>query len=165
MGNGPQGQAEDQVFKIQQAPRQTPVTRRTAPKKPVRKPASQKRSALPRKKSGPPQGTSYHRSAPRPKKSLMDLLREKTANPYADPEDQAAAARKRQATRAEQKKKLQKLAAKLDAPAIVYTQPRPFNRNRLLIQMVSVLAVASAFVLGLSIFFKVETITVSGESV
>ena len=158
--NGQEPQPEDQVFKIPQAPRETPAVGRKPEGEPQRTP----RREMPKKKikSGPPQGTSYHRSAPRPKKSLMDLLREKTANPYADPEEQAAAARARKEARAQQKKKLQKLAAKLDAPAIVYTQPKPFNRNRLLIQMVSVLAVASAFVLALSIFFKVETITVSG---
>ena len=153
-----EGQAEDQVFQIEQPPRQTPVTRRTAPKTPEK----QKAKPVRKKKSGPPQGTSYHRSTPKQRKSIMDVIREKTANPYADPEDQAAAARARKAARAEQKQKLQKLAAKFDAPAIVYTQPRPFNRNRLLIQMISVLAVASAFVMALSIFFKVENITVSG---
>ena len=160
----PQAQTEDQVFQIPQAPRQTPVTSRTAPRQAVRKPAAGKEATRKRKvkKSGPPQGTSYHRSSPRPKKSLMDMVREKTANPYADPDEQAAAARARQASRAAQKQKLQKIASKLDAPAIVYTQPKPFNRNRLLIQMISVLAVASSFVLALSIFFKVETITVSG---
>ena len=159
-----QTEGQDQVFQIPQAPRQTPVTSRTAPRQAARKPAAGKEDPRKRKvkKSGPPQGTSYHRSSPRPKKSLMDVVREKTANPYADPEEQAAAARARQEARADQKQKLQKLASKLDAPAIVYTQPKPFNRNRLLIQMISVLAVASAFVLGLSIFFKVETITVSG---
>ena len=155
-------QAQDQVFKIEQAPRQTPVTSRTAGRQGVQNPGRKPEKKKVRVKSGPPQGTSYHRSAPRPKKSLMDYFREKTANPYAAPEDAAAAAKARQDARSAQKKKLQKLAAKLDAPAIVYTQPKPFNRNRLLIQMISVLAVASAFVLGLSIFFKVETITVSG---
>lgn len=159
-----EGETRDQVFQIPQAPRQTPVTSRTAPRQAVRKPAAGKAKPEKRKakKSGPPQGTSYHRSTPRPKKSLMDMVREKTANPYADPEEQAAAARARQEARAAQKQKLQKIASKLDAPAIVYTQPKPFNRNRLLIQMISVLAVASSFVLALSIFFKVETITVSG---
>ena len=159
----PEGQAEDQVFKIEQEPRQTPVTSRTAPRKPAQKQEAKKPAERKiKKKLEPPQGTSYHRSAPREKKSLLDFFREKTQSPYADPEEQAAAAQKRREARAQQKKKLQKLAAKLDAPAIVYTQPKPFNRTRLLIQMVSVLAVASAFVLGLSIFFKVETITVSG---
>ena len=50
------------------------------------------------------------------------------------------------------------------APEIVYTPPRPFNRNRLLLQLLSVAAVAVAMVLGVSIFFKVDAdkIMVSG---
>ncbi len=47
---------------------------------------------------------------------------------------------------------------------IVYTQPKVFNRTRLLVQLVSVVAVVMAAVLCLSIFFRVETITVSGNS-
>ena len=47
-------------------------------------------------------------------------------------------------------------------PAVIYTQPRPFNRDRLIVQLVTVTAVVLAIVLGLSVFFKVETITVTG---
>ena len=51
---------------------------------------------------------------------------------------------------------------KSNAPATIYTQPAPFNLNRLLIQLLSVTAVVLALTLALSIFFKVEVITVSG---
>ena len=37
-------------------------------------------------------------------------------------------------------------------PAVVYTDPKPFNLNRLLIQLAGVLAVALAVTLGLSVF-------------
>lgn len=47
---------------------------------------------------------------------------------------------------------------------VVYTQPKVFNRNRLMIQLVSIVAVVLALVLCLSIFFRVETITVSGAN-
>ena len=47
---------------------------------------------------------------------------------------------------------------------VVYTQPKVFNRNRLLIQLVSIVAMVMALVLCLSIFFRVETITVSGNN-
>lgn len=47
-------------------------------------------------------------------------------------------------------------------PVIIYTQPKAFNLTRLLIQMLTVAAVVAALVLGLSVFFKVETITVTG---
>lgn len=47
---------------------------------------------------------------------------------------------------------------------VVYTQPKVFNRNRLLIQLVSMFTVVLALVMCLSIFFRVETVTVSGNS-
>ena len=52
-----------------------------------------------------------------------------------------------------------------DTPAVIYTQPRAFNRDKLLVQMLTVLAVVLALVLGLSVFFKVKVITVSGAEV
>lgn len=45
---------------------------------------------------------------------------------------------------------------------IVYTQPKPFNRNRFLLRLATVVAVVLAMLLGMAIFFKVETVTVSG---
>ena len=54
---------------------------------------------------------------------------------------------------------------KQPAPAVIYTQPQAFNRNRLLTQLITVTAIVVALVLGLSIFFKVEHITVSGVDV
>lgn len=48
------------------------------------------------------------------------------------------------------------------APEAVYTPGRQFNRRRLVLRIVTVVAVAFAFFLGLSIFFKVDTVTVSG---
>ena len=54
---------------------------------------------------------------------------------------------------------------KQQAPAVIYTQPQAFNRNRLLVQLITVVAVVLALVLGLSVFFKVENIQVSGAEV
>lgn len=48
------------------------------------------------------------------------------------------------------------------APEVVYTQPGPFNRNRFLLQLITVVAVVLALVFGMSIFFKVKTVVVSG---
>lgn len=53
-------------------------------------------------------------------------------------------------------------APKKNTPAVIYTKPLPFNLNRLLIQLLTVTALVLAFTLGLSIFFKVDKITVSG---
>ncbi len=45
---------------------------------------------------------------------------------------------------------------------VVYTPPKPFSRNRLLLRLATVAAVVIALVLGLSVFFKVGRIEISG---
>lgn len=45
---------------------------------------------------------------------------------------------------------------------VVYTQPGPFNRNRFLLRLATVLAVVLALVMGMAIFFKVKTVNVFG---
>lgn len=54
---------------------------------------------------------------------------------------------------------------KKNTPAVIYTKPLPFNLNRLLIQLLTVTALVLAFTLGLSIFFKVDKIKVSGAHI
>jgi len=54
---------------------------------------------------------------------------------------------------------------KQPAPAVIYTQPQAFNRNRLMVQLITMTTVVIALVLGLSVFFKVENIHVSGAEV
>lgn len=65
----------------------------------------------------------------------------------------------------EKKKKKNPNRPMQPTPAVIYTQPKTFNRNRLVIQLLTVTAVVAALVLGLSVFFKVETITVTGAQV
>lgn len=74
----------------------------------------------------------------------------------------AGAVRGFQNSRGESKKKKK---SRPDAPAVVYTQPKAFNRDRLLVQLLTVLAVVLALVMGLSVFFKVKVVTVSGADV
>jgi len=45
---------------------------------------------------------------------------------------------------------------------VVYIPPKPFNRNRFLLRLATVVAVVLALTLGMSIFFKVENVYVSG---
>ena len=45
---------------------------------------------------------------------------------------------------------------------VVYTQPKPFNRNRFFLQLATTLAVVIALLAGMAIFFKVEDFQVSG---
>jgi len=54
---------------------------------------------------------------------------------------------------------------KQPTPAVIYTQPKTFNRNRLVIQLATVTAIVAALVLGVSVFFKVDTITITGAEV
>lgn len=52
-------------------------------------------------------------------------------------------------------------------PEVVYTQPGPFNRNRFLLHLVTVVVVVLAMVFAVSLFFKVdkEKTTVSGNEI
>ena len=76
-----------------------------------------------------------------------------------DAAERAEQRRKERAARAEKKRRQ---AERNDTPAVIYTQPMAFSRDRLLIQLLTVTAVVAALVLGMSVFFKVETITVAG---
>lgn len=67
-----------------------------------------------------------------------------------------------QAQKRMQEQRKRKRERQNDTPAVIYTDPKPFNRARLLRQLILVAAVVVAFVLGLSVFFRVEYITVAG---
>ncbi len=69
--------------------------------------------------------------------------------------------RRRSAQRMRQRQKTQKTSA--NRPAVVYTQPKPVNWNKLLLQMLIALAVVLAVVMGLSVFFKVDQVVVYGN--
>ena len=65
--------------------------------------------------------------------------------------------RKRGETKNSRKTKQRK-----NAPEVVYTPAREFNHSRLVLNILTIVAVAFAIFLGLSIFFNVEQVTVSG---
>ena len=48
-------------------------------------------------------------------------------------------------------------------PEVVYLPPKPFSRNRLVLRLATVAAVVLAVVLGVSVFFKVDTVVVFGN--
>ena len=54
-------------------------------------------------------------------------------------------------------------ARKAKAPAVTYNQPRPFNPRRLAMQLGVTAAVVAAFIMGVSVFFKVDKILVYGN--
>lgn len=94
----------------------------------------------------------HRRPTKRPAVSTADRRRPSRRRPAA-PE---AKAKPRAALR---NKTLRRASA---APRVVYTPARPISRGRLLLRLTTVVAVVLALSLGLSIFFKVEVITVSG---
>ena len=53
---------------------------------------------------------------------------------------------------------------KLKDADVIYTPPKPFKRGRFVLHLVTVAAVVFAIVLGMSIFFKVEKVQVSGHA-
>ena len=64
-----------------------------------------------------------------------------------------SSARSSRAADAERRRRKQNV---FNTPAVIYTQPASFNRDRLIVQLITVLAVVAAFMIGLSVFFKVR---------
>lgn len=50
----------------------------------------------------------------------------------------------------------------VEAQDVVYTPAKPFNRDRFLLRLVTVVAIVIAMMFGISIFFRVEQVVVSG---
>lgn len=63
---------------------------------------------------------------------------------------------------AERQRRAPKPQPRNTVPEIVYTQPKAFNRRRLILRLITILAVVIAIGMGLSIFFKVDTVMVTG---
>ncbi len=59
-------------------------------------------------------------------------------------------------------KREEKVPQRSNAPEVVYTQPKPFQRRRFILHLLTVFAVVLAIFMGISVFFKVETVMVSG---
>lgn len=118
--------------------------KRRPPQNPKRRPAQQRKS---------PAKNPARRKAP-PKTS--DRARR----------ENAARAAKIRSMKQEANKTSRRRVRKPHKPLapVVYTQPRAFNRSRLMAQLISIMAVVMALILCLSIFFRVETITVSGAN-
>ena len=100
----------------------------------------------------PPRTHSRKSGAPKPRKAPSTKRRRS---------DSTA----RSAVRASQRRAERQNRRPSTAPALVYTEPVRFNRSRFLVQLATVAAVVLALVLGMSVFFKVEVITVSGAGV
>lgn len=133
-----------------------PAEKKTAPKAsgkvPVKKKPAPKKKSLFEKKPVP------KKKKPAPKAETEDVSTKKRAYGNSKPKKTLFGKSKKdpEETKARPKK---------PTPAVIYTQPQAFNRNRLLVQLVTVTAVVVAMVLGISVFFKVENVTVSGAEI
>ena len=92
----------------------------------------------------------------------MEKQETRRKRPSQDPaEAKREQQRKRSAQRTQERK--HKAAHPSKAPKVVYTQPRPFQANRLLLKLAVMLAVVISVSLGLSVFFKVDQVVVYGN--
>lgn len=171
----PAAQKEQPAAQRQQTGKRQPDSRparsqSTAQQQPRRRPSSQSGGIS----VTPPQGTGPRKSAPRssstpPRRSatgttrkqekknpVQNLLSAVVSRRRMDPEEKARLRRKQEEAREKRK------AAMGNAPVVIYTQPQSFNRDRLILELISIMAVVAALILGMSVFFKVKTITVAG---
>ena len=117
----------------------------------TRQPADSRRSA-PRRRpvddDVPNRKRAYGNSKPK-KKSVLAMLAETLLSAKNRPKKRTP-------------RKSENSRPKTPTPAVIYTQPLPFNRDRLIVQLITVTAVVLAIVMGLSVFFKVKNVTVTG---
>ena len=117
----------------------------------TRQPADSRRSA-PRRRpvddDVPNRKRAYGNSKPK-KKSALAMLAETLLSAKNRPKKRTP-------------RKSENSRPKTPTPAVIYTQPLPFNRDRLIVQLITVTAVVLAIVMGLSVFFKVKNVTVTG---
>ena len=127
----------------------------TGPRKSAPQMSAQETAALRRQQ----RTQATKKPAPEKKNALQNLISGVRRDPAEDNAAKAEQRRKERAARAERKRAR---AQQNETPAVIYTQPAAFNRDRLLLQLLTVTAVVAALVLGMSVFFKVKTITVAG---
>lgn len=157
--------------------------RRSAEQDAQRRPARQEKSDRPARREAHPrqrageevtrqrtrQPADSRRSAPRRKPVDDDVPNRKRAYGNSKPKKKSALAMLAEtllSTKNRPKKrtprKSENSRPKTPTPAVIYTQPLPFNRDRLIVQLITVTAVVLAIVMGLSVFFKVKNVTVTG---
>lgn len=141
--------------------RQRPQTQ-DAPK--TRKKTASGKATAPRQKAAVKKRPEAPKRAVR-KADPEDISTKKRTYGKTKPKKNAVTAVQDAFRKRAEKKEKKKGKPKQPAPAVIYTQPQAFNRNRLLIQLATVTAIVAALVLGLSVFFKVDTITVTGAEV
>lgn len=91
--------------------------------------------------------------------------REGTRTQGRAPQSSAKTGPKRRSVNGEREGSKGKASPKTErvSPDVVYIPPKPLNRSRLMLKLLTVVAVVVALVLGVSVFFKVDGIEVSGN--
>lgn len=154
------GTPGDGAVPSRRAPRRSPAPKKTgrraaeAPYRPYRQ-ANQRSKAQKRESLRENVSKFFSYQNPLVRKFYKD-------DPAVFGEEARAARREKRAAEAEKKRKQ---AERLKTPAVIYTQPTSFNSRRLAVQLTTILAVVLALVLGMSVFFRVETISVVGADV
>ncbi len=161
----PQRQLKSSRQPRQEPPRSAPQG--TGPRKSAPKPSPQEQAAV-RKRA-----EAQHRAAQRKaaekaaekaakKNALHNMIAGNLPSKEEQAQKKAEEAQRRKAKRAAAAERKRKRAQQHDTPAVMYTAPQVFNRSRLAVQLLTVVAVVVALVLGMSVFFKVKTISVAG---
>ena len=141
------------------------------PQKPIKKSPAEDKTRQRTKRNAPEElPRKAKKAAPagkKPRARQPDISEKKRAYGNSKPKKRSALTQVADSVKKSTRKRKAKRTARAQqpTPAVIYTEPRAFNRNRFLVQMLTVLAVVVAFVLGLSVFFKVGKITVTGADV
>ena len=159
----PSGEQRKGGVKTEQSRRGGSAAKKRKPEKAPAKKAAAQRSAAPRKTDAKKKPAPGKKAAA--KQDPEDISTKKRAYGNSKPKKKSAVAVLGDNLKKKRAAKKKSNRAKQPTPAVIYTQPQAFNRNRLLVQLATVVAVVAALVLGLSVFFKVKTIQVSGAQV
>ena len=98
------------------------------------------------------------RSAPSGQKRQAQPAKRRAAQQKSRRTEQS----RRAAVQTQQRKKRTVRRQHIESPEVVYTPPKPFNSAAFLLRLATVVAVVVAVVFGVSIFFRVQTVNVSG---
>ena len=150
--------------KAKDAPRKTARTK-AEPKKNTRAKEAPQKSA---RTKAAPQKTARNKAAPQKtarNKAAPPERRRKTAAPNTpDRAERQRRIQKRRSAKAQNPPRQQRVIRppREEIPGVIYTPPKPMRRGRFLWKLASMAAVVAAVYLGLSVFFRVDTITVAG---
>lgn len=171
------------------AQEQNAASRRKEKQPPAKKKAPERPEAPKKKTAQRPETAPKKKAAPKKKQGLSLLSRKKPAKKKSDLQPTQEPEKRRRYGNSKPKKKSpvasiseiykqyssereekegkqrQPKRPLVPTPPVIYTEPKTFNRNRLIVQLATVTAVVAAVVMGISVFFKVDEIRVSGAEV